>query len=673
MQKFYMVLILALLSMGTQAQDFKFGKVSKEEALEKTHPVDKDANAAVLFRSVNTFYEFNESTGFTIVTDVHERIKIYNKDGFDWANQEIKYFRNSNSRERVHSLKASTYNLINGKLEEEKLKKNGIFEEDVSKYQTSTKFTMPAVTEGSVIEYQYSLRSPFMYTIDDIQLQYTIPINRLEATVRIPEFLNFKRHSNPRSAVDFRIIESRKNFSYNITSIERSSNTGLMARKNNTVNRSTVEFFENVYSINQDAIPALKTESYVDYLSNYAAYIKWELQFTKFPNSKVESFSQTWEAVAKSIFNDGGYERELSRTSYFEKDLAQLLEGETDPLIKAQKIYYFVKSKVKWNSYLGFEAESGGNKVYKDGEGNVGDINIMLTAMLKHAGLNASPVLVSTQNNGVPLFPTQKGFNYVVAGLQLSTGFFLLDATDENSAFGELPQRARNWNGRILRSADNSDWVDLMPKEQSKTRSTLNFEILSEGLKGKSLKFLSGLDAKSYRDNFRNVNKDSYLQHLEKDKGNIKITDLETENQSVLGADIKESFVFELNDAMEVINDKMYIKPMLFMAQEENPFKSDQRTYPIIFNYPSVHNHTVNIMVPDGYEVESLPQSSIVELNTDSGTFKYVVLQNGKFIRIESVLDFKQIVYTPNDYSALKDFYAQIVEKHSEAIVFKKI
>ena len=112
---------------------------------------------------------------------------------------------------------------------------------------------------------------------------------------------------------------------------------------------------------------------------------------------------------------------------------------------------------------------------------------------------------------------------------------------------------------------------------------------------------------------------------------------------------------------------------MLFMAQNENPFKADTRTYPIIFNYPSLHNSTVNIMVPEGYEVESLPQSSLAALNTDSGTFKFVVAQNGKFIRIESVLDLKKIVFTPNDYKALKDFYGHMVEKHSEAIIFKKI
>lgn len=124
----------------------------------------------MLYRSVNTRYDYNPNEGFTLVTDVHERIKIYNKEGFDWASRELLYYKNLRTAEKITGLKGSTYNLIDGKLIVEKLKKDGIFEENKSKYQLSTKFVMPAVTEGSVIEYEYSLNSPFLTSIDDIQL-----------------------------------------------------------------------------------------------------------------------------------------------------------------------------------------------------------------------------------------------------------------------------------------------------------------------------------------------------------------------------------------------------------------------------------------------------------------------------------------------------------------------
>ena len=58
--------------------------------------------------------------------------------------------------------------------------------------------------------------------------------------------------------------------------------------------------------------------------------------------------------------------------------------------------------------------QKGTRKAYLEGEGNVADINLLLIAMLRSQGVDANPVLVSTRNNGIPLFPTRKGFNYVI-------------------------------------------------------------------------------------------------------------------------------------------------------------------------------------------------------------------------------------------------------------------
>jgi hypothetical protein len=57
-------------------------------------------------------------------------------------------------------------------------------------------------------------------------------------------------------------------------------------------------------------------------------------------------------------------------------------------------------------------------KAYKDKTGNVAEINLMLTAMLRYAGLNANPVLVSTRSNGIAMFPNRTAFNYVIAAVE---------------------------------------------------------------------------------------------------------------------------------------------------------------------------------------------------------------------------------------------------------------
>jgi hypothetical protein len=45
------------------AQDYKFGKVSKEELEEKTYPLDSTADAAYLYKYRRTYFDFLENKG----------------------------------------------------------------------------------------------------------------------------------------------------------------------------------------------------------------------------------------------------------------------------------------------------------------------------------------------------------------------------------------------------------------------------------------------------------------------------------------------------------------------------------------------------------------------------------------------------------------------------------
>lgn len=667
MQKFYFFAAFLLLGSVSVAQDFRFGKVSVEEVKEEAHPLEAEAPAAVLFRKHNVHYEYNNSTGFTLITEVHERVKIYTKEGFDWATKEVSYYKNSSNKEKISGIKGFTYNLKNGKVSGEKLKGNGIFDEEENAYRQTTKFTMPAVKEGSVVEYRYTIRSPFISSIDDTPLQYTIPINKLEMQVTIPEFFGFKKYYNPKSPFYVPVVETSKKF----VQKTNSSNRDL---RGSTTSLSSLEFMQNVYSVTAENIPAIKKEDYVDYLHNYAAFIKWELMATKFPNSPIKNLSMNWEGVAKSIYDDGGFQKEVSRDGFFKKEVDALLKDVTAPMEKAALIYDFVRSKVKWNGYYGFTAEKGGKAAFTKGEGNVGDINLLLTAMLKYAGLNASPVVISTRSNGIPVYPTRNGFNYVIAAIELPNETVLLDATDKNAAMGELPSRARNWQGRIIREDASSGWVNLNPQQQSQERLTLSFELGDDMvMRGKSINLHNGLFAKQYRENYMDINQESLLDHFQKGKGNISIKDIQQENLSLIGTDIKETYDFELQQGVDVINGKVYLKPFIFTALKENPFKADERTYPIFFEFPMLKNNTVNVLIPEGYEVESLPESFVSQINGGEGEYKFKVVQNGRFLRLESELSLRNIIFIPEHYGALKEFYAHMVDKQSEAIVLRKI
>ena len=669
MKNVYLSALMLIFVLNATAQDFRYGKVSKEELLEKQHPKDPEVNAAVLYKNHEVYYDYNPSVGFTLITKVHERVKIYNKEGFEWATKKIINYKSGSDEVKVSGIDGETYYLENGKVKSDRLRNNAIFDDDLNKYRTSTTFTMPSVLEGSVIEYRYTLRSPFLISINDIPLQYTIPINNLEIGVTIPEFLVFKSHFNPRANLEVKIDRGTKTFSAtNLETVRTGQKQVSHSYKNNKL-----EFQQNTYSIEKKDISALVNEDHVGFLNNYAAVLIWELQHTKFPNSIMENYTQTWDGVVKKIYDHPEFGNELDKSRYFENELDELLKEVSLPKDKMSVIFNFVKAKVKWNDYVGYYTDNGVKDAFKNGAGNIADINLMLIAMLKYAGIKADPVLISTRDNGVPLFPTRNGFNYVVAGVSLNNELIFLDGSDKYLEMGMLPDRARNWQGRIIREDKSSDWVDLMGGSTSEKKILLNIMLDDQfHFEGKFTEVMDGFYAKTYREDFIDLNNDERIKKLEQSYGKIIISDLDVENEKEIDKNIKKSFKFELPNGAEQIGNNIYLNPLLFLAITSNPFKSEDRQFPVILKYPTSVINTVNLMLPNNVKVESLPTNQAFSINDKDVLFKYVVVQSGNFLRITSELKLNTTLYLPEEYEVLKEFYNEIILKNTEKIVLIK-
>ncbi|MGB7842191.1 MAG: hypothetical protein WBL21_05330, partial [Salinimicrobium sp.] len=140
-----------------------------------------------------------------------------------------------------------------------------------------------------------------------------------------------------------------------------------------------------------------------------------------------------------------------------------------------------------------------------------------------------------------------------------------------------------------------------------------------------------------------------------------------------IGEKLKEVYEFELPDGIEKIGNKILLKPFLFAAIEENPFKADERSYPIFFDYPSRQVKVVNIRLPEGFKVEAMPESTITKFNNGACTYQFTTMQSGNFLRFESIFDLKTTVYGQQDYAMLKEFFDHIVEKETEVIILSKI
>lgn len=420
-------------------------------------------------------------------------------------------------------------------------------------------------------------------------------------------------------------------------------------------------------------IPALKEEPFIDNLNNYRALIAFEYAFYRGPDLKIKSVATSWERVTETIYNDEDFGGQLNKKRYFEEAVDAVIAKATSDDEKILLIFNLVKSKVKFNDYIGFIAENGVKKAFKEGTGNVADINLMLVAMLRYAGINANPVLVSTKDNGVPLFPTRSGFNYVICAVEAQDSVLLLDASSRFTKPNIIPEYVINWQGRLIREDGSSTWISLSPSVQSKDIVSASVQINADlSMEGKLRKALTAYQALSYRNNKAGLNNESLVQNIEKGNVGLVVSDLEVKNVNNVYKPIMQSYNFTLDGAVEDIAGNLYISPLLFLTSEENPFTQDSRAYPVDFVCPLSDKYIVNIDIPEGYQLESLPESEAINFNTDALTFSYLTKLIGNKIQIVVNLEINNTYILPSDYTNFKEFYKIMTDKKAEKIVLKK-
>ncbi len=662
--------VMLLLSISfTQAQQIKFGKVSKEELQEKYYPLDSTANAAILYKKRRTYYDYSQQIGWTLITKVHERIKIYNKEGYDWATKKISLYKSGSTKEKV-SVKGATFNLIGNKIEKTKVKNNDIFNEDINKNWSQSKFTMPNLSEGSVIEWEYSIRSPYIQNIDDMVFQYKIPLKHIDTQIEVPEFFVFKNQSKGYLPVN--LEKTNKSSQILLTSKNRTGDTG--GPVTTSFSQDKVTFNSNISHCIQENIPALIEEPYTNNIDNYITSLKFELTAYRPKDGIPKFYNTTWDNVTKTIYTSSNFGEQLKKSSHFKDDLTNITKNSASQNEKVIKIYQFVKSKIKWNNYRGKYTDKGVKKAYKEGLGNAAEINLTLVAMLREAGIKSNPILVSTRDNGIPLFPTTQGFNYVIAGVELPNGVLLLDATERHAPPNVLPLRALNWQGRIIRKDGSSAQIDLSPKKYSSKKVYLNIKLDEEAfVTGSCRAMFSELIALNYRNNYNKVNNQDLIGKLEKENGNIEISELKVLNEDDISKALAHTFSFESDNQVEIIGDKMYFSPLLFLTEKQNPFKLENRTYPVDFGAPFEEKYTVSINIPEGYKVESKPENVGLGLPEQMGSFKFATILKGNKLQVLASTKINSPVISPMYYASLKEFYKKLVDKQLEKVVLSKI
>ncbi|MDT8414439.1 MAG: hypothetical protein RQ735_03590 [Flavobacteriaceae bacterium] len=630
-----------VFGLAAQTQKIQFGVVTKEQLLEKQHPKDPEAEAAILYKYQKTYFEGSTLTNLIIKTEYFFRYKIYNKKGFDWGNHVIPLVRRSNNNgDYVKTLTGTTLTLENDTIYADLVGRDNVFHQAVNSYIRTETVTFPNLKEGAILDLAYTIVNPYPVSLRDVVHQFPIPVDRSEADVFIPNYLVFKAYTKGFEDIHYNVYNKDINQIYEITATD---------------------------------IPALKEEEYINNIENYRASTVFELMQTRYP-FPTKKLGYNWEEVTRTIYKSDYFGDELKKSRYFSKDLKKILANNySDSLQLAEAIFEFVKEKMTWNGNASFATFQGLSDAYDANKGNSGEINMILTAMFREAGFEANPVLSSTRDYGIPVFPSMQGFNYVIASIYLNGQDILFDATEKYSLKNVLPLRAINWNGKLMRKNNTYKEINLFPEDLSVSRSLLKAKVNENGdIVGSIENEMSRQFMLLYLAVKKMDYQNDYAKSLE-DFYNIELSELTDNHEDKTATNFKESYQFLSENQTDIIDGKIYFSPTLFLKMSENPFKATKREYPIDFVFPKSEILEAEFSIPEDYKVTYLPKSLHIKFEDDLASYDYEIKQIDDKIFLKSELTTKRSVVAPTYYSLFKAFFEKIVNKQNDKIIIEKI
>ncbi|HVN58853.1 MAG TPA: transglutaminase domain-containing protein [Bacteroidales bacterium] len=656
------IVILLCITLSGQDVTREYGKISQDEISMTKYPRDPEAEAVVLFDMGDTKFIDAPDYEYTVQFTRIRRIKIFNKTGQNYAEVRIPYYvSDKGEAEKVTSIEAHCYNFENGRLNESILDLNTVFDEKVKPRWNQKKFVIPNVKPGSIIEYKYVLESPFKFSLPTWKFQDRIPTVYSRYIVRVIPFWEYAFIVQGVSRFDLQTsVQDPEVRTWGTLSNDGVTDTGYGVRFRDVVNTYVLK-----------DVPAFRDESFITSPEDYM--IKLDFQESAFttPRGVRTEIISTWQKLIDDLLREddfGKYMRNCDKPAkkILESDLNT--EGKSD-IDKCRMIINYVKSNFKWNDYYSMSAAESPKELLNQKRGNVADLNLFMTSLLRNAGINATPVILSTRDHGRVRtdYPFLHYFDYVAVMVKLSDQSFLCDASEYFTNYDRIPARCINETGLLIQPGAPS-WVNLNLNYKSVDNKAVSMEIVPDSLKIRTKVVLNAVehDAFWYKEQFDNDT--VKLRNHFTNAGLTTIFKLSTLNFD--RNDFPYIISVEGEAEIEKLNDKLVISPFLSFYPRENSLKQTTRTYPVDFTYANTESYNCTIKIPDGYKVLTIPESLAIDNPSAKISVKYSVADN--IITIESEYGFKKAVYPSSEYSNIRNYYGIVVKKFNEQIVLVK-
>ena len=584
------------------------------------------------------------------------RIKILTEQGLEYASHKIGYHHAS--KQQIKYIEAQSFTLQeDGSVKTVALEEGDIQTENINEGYSQKVFSIPGAQVGSIIEYRYKKWTQVQRTIDSFWFQGSEPSLWSEIRFHPPKYTSYV--TIPTGVLINRMVEEKSK-----------------------ITLGTPNTQGDTYRYYMENIPAFRPEPYTKNLSDYYAKVEFQLHSYASGTGFTNSLFHTWDELIENLLEDEDLGGNLlpKRNSRLLKELRPIYEDLPDAEQKMIAIYDYVRTQIEWNKLYRLYCFETLNEVHKQKTGSGVQKNLLLTLMLQDAGIEANLMLTSTRNNGfiVKSYPLLYRFNHVICRAKIGEKHYVLDAKDKYRPYNIVPANLINCSALVLKESKESEveWIEI--ESSASMSKAINAHVKwSEGNEEEVTVMVmeknEGYAAIIEQANLEVTGEENFAKTLVEDwteegePNNYKFQS-KTEPKNLLVAQYEvESDKFTSSDGTRI-----YFNTFATTGYTENPFKLEERLFPIDFNFPSKEVSRFMIDLPKGYKVEDLPESAALAMEGNGAKFKIIYKEQPNQIQVISTLEINKSSFNSLEYQALKTFFDKVVEKHMELIVLTK-
>jgi hypothetical protein len=620
----YLIAILLLLnsffSLKSQGQQkISFGKVSTEELQMTSYEGDSTAGAVIL----SDIGRFN---GTELRFTRHIRVKILKKSGLDWGN----WVFNTPTR---GDFKVHVFNLVDGQVVRDKVDGSSIYREEIIQGYERYKVFAPNVRVGSIIDISYAFYGvPFEW-----RFQERIPIQYSELTLEQSLYIKYS-----------------KTF-FGFEKVEPLSTYKWCAR----------------------SMPAFKMEPFLNDYSNYITKFEFQLESIGMPGrTSYLAYSTSWEKINENLMSTSTFGGVLTGCGFL-NDFVK--ETKSKNLTVAEKIdaaFAYVQQNIKWNgSKTLFATADLRANFLTNHTGNSAEINLVLITLLNKLDINTYPVVLSTRDNGLIQThePTFNKLNYVIGYIQHEGVNMFLDATSENLIHGNLPTYCLNGAGLVV--SKKTTWLSLNEKYTDTKKQFVTIEISKEGSAvAKVNQEMLGIGFLNWAEEQKSQNYDAEIQKnkLQEDYPDFEILSYEVTKKDIKTSSAKEAIQVDVSSQLVDAGDEIIFNPFVMYEYAKNPFKSEERKYPVDLTCAMDLSTTISVQIPKEFSVKSVPESIRFSIPDGSASFTYLASASATGLQFRAVLKLQKYVYTETEYLELRQFFSEVLKKINSPVALVK-